>query len=295
MNPLILSVLIKITSSIFYLFSGLIWKKIIPNQINYHLIYYRTIFSIFFCILSILFFNLISLSNNSYESFLEADIYFWLLTLSICFFSFYGLFYFTNALKNGRYSIVTPFVSTAAIFSFITSLIVYDENISFFSSIAFFTLIVGLILHQLKNFKKLRFSKEIFLALLCSFFWGVSFVLYPIPIKKFGILNFSLILELCVLISCIYLLIIKEKKIKPKAINKKEVTFCLLIGLCVAGGNISANFSLQNMPIYINIIISVLFEATMIIIGFKIFKEKLNNKDWMLIFAVTVCSILTFF
>ena len=295
LGPILTGILVKVSSSVFYLFSGLIWKRIIPNKVNYHLIFFRTVFSILFSLLTIFTFNYFHISNISYSSFLEADLYFWLLTLCICFFSFYGLYFFTNALKNGRYSIVTPFVSTAAIFSFITSLIIYDENISLFSTVAFFTLTITLIAHQFKNFKTLRFSKEIFLTLLCSFFWGVSFVLYPIPIKKFGILNFSLILEICVLISCIYLIIFKERKILPSSINKQEIMFCSIIGLCVAGGNITANFSLQAIPIYLNIVISVIFEAAMLIIGIKLFKEQLKKKDWALILAITVCSILTFF
>ena len=271
------------------------WKKIIPNNINYHVIFYRTIFSLLFSIVTIVGFSFIKSSNIDASIFFEADHYFWLLTLSICFFSFYGLYYFTNALKNGRYSIVTPFVSSAAIFSFITAFILYDESISIFSFAAFIILIIGLIIHQWKNFKNLKFSKEIYLAILSSFFWGVSFVLYPIPIEKFGIFNFSIILESCVFLSCMYLLIIKEKKIKPIAINRKEISFCFLIGLCVAGGNITANFSLQQMPIYMNIIISVLFESVMLILGIKIFKERLKSKDWLLIISVTICSILTFF
>lgn len=295
MGPLLSGVLVKITSSIFYLFSGLIWKKIIPNNINYHIIFYRTIFSIIFSIITVIIISILPISNNSFSSFNEADIYFYFLTLCICFFSFYGLYYFTNALKNGRYTIVTPFVSCAAIFSFITSILIYDENISFYSTLAFLILIIGLVIHQLKNFKSLKFSKEIYMALLSSFFWGVSFVLYPIPIKKFGIFNFSIILEVCVFLSCIYLLIIKEKKIKPMAIKKNEIILCLLIGLCVAGGNISANFSLENMPIYLNIIISVIFEAVVLVFGIKLFREKLKNKDWFLICTITLCSILTFF
>ncbi len=295
MSTLLAGILVKITSSFFYLFSGILWKKIIPNNINYHVIFYRTIFSILFSILTIVAFSFLPFSKNSFYSFYKVDTNFWLLTVSICFFSFYGLYYFTYALKHGRYSIVTPFVSSAAIFSFVTSLIIYDESVSIFSLIAFTILIIGLFIHQIKNFKNFKFSKEIYLAILCSFFWGVSFVLYPIPIEKFGIFNFSLILEGCVLLSCIYLLIIKEKKISPILLNKKEIVICFIIGLCVAGGNITANFSLKNMPIYLNIIISVLFEAIILIIGLKIFKEKLEAKDWLLIIAITLCSILTFF
>lgn len=79
------------------------------------------------------------------------------------------------------------------------------------------------------------------------------------------------------------------------AINKSEMSLCFIIGLCVAGGNITANFSLQQIPIYLNIIIAVLFEAVMLILGIKLFKEQLKIKDWVLIFCITACSILTFF
>ena len=62
-------VLIKIVSSIFYLISGLLWKRIIPRGLNYHLIFYRTIFSILFSLVVISafsfidFFGLIALSS----------------------------------------------------------------------------------------------------------------------------------------------------------------------------------------------------------------------------------------
>tara|TARA_Y100001954_G_scaffold42725_1_gene43849 strand:- start:590 stop:1474 length:885 start_codon:yes stop_codon:yes gene_type:complete len=288
-------VFVKIISSIFYLFSGLLWKKIIPSNINYHIIYYRTLFSILFSILSIILFHLYDPKIVNIHHFFEVNFSFWLLTLSICFFSFYGLYYFTNALKHGRYSIVTPFVSSAAVFSFITALFIYNEDISISSLIAFFILISGLIYHQINHIKIFKFSKEIFFAILCSFFWGVSFSLYPIPIKKFGIFNFSLILELCVLLSCIYLLLLKEKKLFPYKIKISETKACFFIGACVAGGSICANFSLEAMPIYLNIIVSIIFEAIVLILGFKIFKEKLLIKDWVLISCVTICSVLTFF
>ena len=288
-------VFVKIISSIFYLFSGLLWKKIIPLHINYHVIYYRTFFSILFSIITILIFKFLDPNPNSTNAFLSVNLSTWILTIGICFFSFYGLYFFTNALKNGRYSIVTPFVSSAAIFSFTTSFIIYDEIISIYTILAFLILMIGLVIHQYENIVNFKLSKEIVLAIFSSFFWGVSFVLYPFSIKKFGIYNFSLILEICVFVSCIYLIIIKEKKIFPIIFSKNELAICFLIGLCVAGGNVSANYSLENMPIYMNIIISVLFEAAMIIIGINFFKERLKSKDWILIAAITICSVFTFY
>ena len=290
-----IGILLKIVSSVFYLFSGLFWKTIIPNHVNYHVIYHRTLFSILFSIITIFTFKFLDPNSRNLSDMLKVDISSWVATIWICCFSFYGLYFFTNALKNGRYSIVTPFVSSAAIFSFITSYIIYDENITIFSIFAFLILMIGLVIHQYENITNLKLSKEIFLAILSAFFWGVSFVLYPFSINKFGIYNFSLILEICVFLSCIYLLIIKEKKIVPKIFSKSELAICFLIGLCVAGGNVSANYSLDNMPIYLNIIISVLFEAIVIIIGVNLFKERLKTKDWILITTITICSVLTFY
>ena len=171
----IIGVLLKIVSSIFYLFSGLFWKKIIPKHINYHVIYHRTLFSILFSIITIFAFSFLDPNSNNLSDMVKVDISTWLATIGICCFSFYGLYFFTNALKNGRYSIVTPFVSSAAIFSFITSYIIYDENVTIFSILAFLMLMIGLVIHQYENIANLKLSNEIVLAILSAFFWYVRF------------------------------------------------------------------------------------------------------------------------
>ena len=79
-------------------------------------------------------------------------------------------------------------------------------------------------------------------------------MLYLIPIKKFGVLNFSLILEVCVFISAMGILIIREKKIVPSLLSKRSMKLSMLIGLLVTGGNITAHYALDNMPIIINIV-----------------------------------------
>jgi multidrug transporter EmrE-like cation transporter len=60
----------------------------------------------------------------------------------------------------------------------------------------------------------------------------------------------------------------------------------------VAGGNVGANYSLENIPIYLNIIIAVLFEAVMILAGLYWFKEKLRIRDWVLVTGITVGAVL---
>ena len=215
--------------------------------------------------------------------------------IRLCFFSFFGLYYYTNALKIGRYGFVTPFVSTASIFSFLTALLFFNEEVSIYNLSSFGLLTVGILYHQKDQLKDFKLNKEILLSLLCAFFWGVSFVLYLIPIKKFGVLNFSLILEVCVFLSSMGILIYKEKKLAPRLLSKRSMKLSLIIGLLVTGGNITAHYVLDNMPIIINIVVALIFEAIMLVVGIKIFKEKFLIKDWVLIIIITLATSFVLF
>ena len=289
------AIILKIISSTFYLFSGIVWKKVIRRNINYRVIYYRSIFSIVSTILAILAFEKFNAAEYSIQDFSNGTIFDWLFTISLCFFSFFGLYYYTNALKIGRYGFVTPFVSTASIFSFLTAILFFNEEVSIYNLSSFGLLIVGILYHQKDQLKYFKLNKEILLSLLCSFFWGVSFVLYLIPIKKFGVLNFSLILEVCVFLSAMGILIFKEKKLAPRLLSKRSMKLSLIIGVLVTGGNITAHYALDNMAIIINIVVALIFEAIMIIVGFKIFKEKFLIKDWVLIIIITLATTFVLF
>ena len=289
------AIILKIISSTFYLFSGIVWKKVIRRNINYRVIYYRSIFSIVSTILAILAFEKFNAAEYSIQDFSNGTIFDWLFTISLCFFSFFGLYYYTNALKIGRYGFVTPFVSTASIFSFLTAILFFNEEVSIYNLSSFGLLTVGILYHQKDKLKDFKLNKEILLSLLCAFFWGVSFVLYLIPIKKFGVLNFSLILEVCVFLSAMGILIFKEKRIVPRLLSKRSMKLSVIIGLLVTGGNITAHYALDNMPIIINIVVALIFEAIMLVVGIKVFKEKFLIKDWVLIIIITLATTFELF
>jgi len=291
----LIGIILKIISSTFYLLSGIIWKKVVKKNINYHIIFYRSIFSIASTLLAILAFSKMDISDYSIQDFGNGSASDWFFTLALCFFSFFGLYYYTNALKVGRYSFVTPFVSTASIFSFLTALFFFDQEISLYNISSFCLLTVGVIYHQKDQLKEFKLNKEILLSIFCAFFWGVSFVLYLIPIKKFGVLNFSLILEVCVFFSAMGILIYKEKKIVPRLLSKKSMKLSSIIGLCVTVGNITAHYALDNMAIIINIVVALVFEAIMLVVGIKIFKEQFFYKDWVLIVIITLATTLVIF
>jgi EamA domain-containing membrane protein RarD len=60
----LIGIILKIISSTFYLLSGIIWKKVVKKNINYHIIFYRSIFSIASTLLAILAFSKMDISEN---------------------------------------------------------------------------------------------------------------------------------------------------------------------------------------------------------------------------------------
>ena len=290
------SIFLKLLSSIFFLLSGIIWKKLlITERRNYHFIYFRVIATLFFLVSISVLSQLSGHIDFSQKTINAIDFKDWIICISICLFSFWGLYFYTNAMQSGRYSFVTPLVVISSAFSFLTSLIVYNEELSNSKYVALGLIITGLFLHQKDKLVQFKISKEVILILFCSVFWGISYVFYLIPIKKFGVLNFSMILETCVLISCIGLLFFKEKRVIPTKMDKQSLLFCLLMGLMVAGGSLLSNFTLTQLPVSLNILIGLIFEILVLAIGLFMFREKLNIKDWMLIGFASVGSFLLLF
>ncbi len=289
-----LTIIQKLLSSVFFFLSGLLWKKILKNQVNYHLIYYRTLFSILFLFIVTL---ILSYFDNdfSYGPLSKADMMDWVITLSICFFSFFGLYYFTQALQKGRFTIVVPMSSLTGFFAVLSAFLFFKQTLSSTQILAFIVIFVGLVYHQYNDLINLRISRELLLILMFTFFWGVSFSLYLIPIETFGPINFSLILEVCVLVSTLFLLFFKERRIFPKPTDKITFYGCIAIGFCVAGGSMLSNIALAKVSVLVNVLIGLLFEGLVLIIGIKFFKDKIFFKDWILIIAITIGCILIMF
>jgi drug/metabolite transporter (DMT)-like permease len=287
------SIFLKVLSSLFFLGSGIIWKKIlIGERKNYHFIFFRVIATLFFISAIALILNFFRIDFFKPLDTTIIGIKDWIICISICLFSFWGLYFYTNALQVGRYSVAAPLVVIASAFSFLTSLILYDETLSNSKYIALAFILVGLLLHQKDQLRQFQMSKEVVLVILFSLFWGISFVFYLIPIKKFGVLFFSIILEICVLISCVGLLIFKEKRLWPPKIDRRSSFFCLLMGFLVSGGTLLSNFTLTQFPVSLNILIGLLFELITLSVGLSFFKEKLHPKDYILIVFANVGAFL---
>jgi drug/metabolite transporter (DMT)-like permease len=60
------------------------------------------------------------------------------------------------------------------------------------------------------------------------------------------------------------------------------------MGFLVAGGSLLSNFSLTQFPVSLNILIGLLFELIILAVGIYFFREKLDNKDWLLILLASL-------
>lgn len=286
------SLLIKIISFLFFLLSGIIWKKILVNESkNYHYIFYRVIATLFF--LSLIKFYFVSNNIDDFNAIISTpSFYDWIICVVICLFSFWGLYFYTKALQNGRISFITPLNGISPFFSFITSLLIFNEVLNISKYLSLILILIGLFLHQKDKWREFTISKEVFYTLIFTIIWGISFVLFLIPIKVFGVLNFSIILEVCVFASCIGLLFFKDKRIIPPKLTNQHLWLCLFMGFLVAGGSLLSNFTLTLFPVSLNILLGLVFEVIVLVIGLYFFREKLAKKDWILIGITTVCSVL---
>ena len=288
-----ITLLLKIMSALFFLLSGFIWKRILMDGgRNYHFIFYRVVFTLFFFGLLTLYYEDDCVVGFSIFKLPFVD---WITCLIVCLCSFWGLYFYTEALQKGRFSFITPLIVISSAFSFLTSLLLYNEALSMSKYVALFLILAGLLFHQKEKLVAFQLSKEVLLILLFSVFWGVSFVFYLIPIKKFGVLNFSILLEICVFISCMGLLIFKEKRIIPPKLDAKNIYYCLLMGFLVAFGSLLSNFTLTQLHVSLNILIGLFFELLVLVIGLYFFREKLNAKDWILIIFATIGGFLMLF
>lgn len=137
------SLLLKIISSLFFLISGIVWKKILINGgKNYHYIFYRVIATLFFFLLIQFYLQYNDIEN--FTTIIAAPTFTdWIVCISICLFSFWGLFFYTEALQNGRFSFVTPLIVISSAISFITSLVIYNEALSVSKYVALLVIISG--------------------------------------------------------------------------------------------------------------------------------------------------------
>ncbi|HAB89936.1 MAG TPA: hypothetical protein DCF84_05310 [Bacteroidetes bacterium] len=143
-----------------------------------------------------------------------------------------------------------------------------------------------------RNIPLVSQSKELFLIIMFSLIWGISFPLCLFPIQHFGVMHFTLFLELCVLLCASIIMVFTLGKCWPMVSDRKVFLGCMLIGGLVAPASYLSNLTLAAMPVMFNVLIALLFEGAVIIIGRTRFNERLHWRDFFLIVMVLMGCLL---
>lgn len=131
---------------------------------------------------------------------------------------------FYKAMTIGKVSLASPIGSSWAAWTTILSIIFLHERLTFLQAIAVLIVMVGTFfvstdLHQLKKSLSKGFAdKGVFLALLASIFWGVSWVFFIPVLHTYGWLQSVIVLRFAILIGVgLFALVFRQKiAFKPK-------------------------------------------------------------------------------
>lgn len=290
---------IRILSLLFFFVSDLLWIKPIKNLVaNYRLIFYRSVLtSLLFCGIFFIIryqwfdfgikYQFVKLNLNVSTSDLIAIV-------SLCFFSFFGLYFFTSSLYVNKFSFATPLASSGFVFSIIVATFLNKSTINTWTLIAFFIFFIA-IFFIAKQFTLSEFKLFILPILLTHFFWDTAVVFYPLAINKLGIILFCLLMEVCVCFMS-FLFCIKKDKLTFFNYLSSEIRLygfrIIIMAICITVAMLLLSFSVVVLPIIIIISLSLFMKLIRVLYGYYFLKEKLNNRELLILLLLTSAGII---
>lgn len=210
-------------------------------------------------------------------------------TFSICFFSGFGLLFFVRSLQYEKVSIVVP-LSSINIFSILTATFILQEAWQPLYTISIGLTVIGVWLVFANNQKTnsvRSFKSALYTSLLASFFWGISYALFKIPVRWVGALPFSFILELSITLFAL-LVAIANGTIKQiiKKFHLRAFRPYFILALLAGGGTFFINLALIDTPITVINILSNTSQLVALLLGYLLYQEKLVLKQWVGVVAI---------
>ena len=278
--------------------SNAYWKKL--EQAGYSFlesIFYRSIIAV--ALLIVLFVSL------HYWGYGEQLVYInkrilqnnhWLYTLLICIFCSMGLLCYVSSLK---YKIVAVAVSLSSIniFGILAATFIFSEAFLANQFVSLLIATAGIVLISLKpsaNLPGVSYDiRSILLPILASFFWGIGYTLFKVPLQWMGAFTLSLLIEGTVLALSFFMLL-ATKGIKPLRIAKAFAKpHFYVAAVFLLGGSVFVNIALTKLSVVTINILGLLTFPVSIFFAFVIGREKPTFREWIGIFFI-VSSILFF-
>lgn len=290
-----LSFLFGIISALSFGISNAYWK-LASKQVDFpYLVIFRGIlvslaFGLLWVLSKQLDFEHFGIINNeaTYTDFLKAVI--------LCFVCSLGLVFFLSSLKFQAVSITVPLTSVN-IFHILTSVFIVGEHFHHLYYLSFSVALVGILLSQNFRFSSgNRWNKGTTYAILATFFWGITYPLFKFVSPSIGAIPLSFILEAAVTVSAIIWALGKKERINIRQVLSFESLkhYVVLAGLLI-GGTLFFNLAIQNLSVLTLNLLSNLQIVVAVLIGILVFKEKLNQRQFIGIALIFLSIFLTQF
>lgn len=274
-------------SSAAFGFSNAYWKKAIQGNSFLQIIFNRGLYTTTF-------FGIcygLDLRFGLFQHWLGVPPHFtpqqFLLSMGLCIFSAFGLFFFVRSLKSKAVSLVAP-ISSINLFGLLAAVFFLGEHWSITYSIALVCVCGGVYLVFQKEFQ-FKGPRSFFQAfggsLLSSFFWGISYTLFKYPVAWLGVLPFTLLLEASVTL-LVGLVLFFQNQTREK-IPQGPV---LILAFSVVLGSTLLHVAYATATMTQVIFVSKSQLILTLVFGQILYREKLSKIQWLGI-ALLVLSI----
>jgi drug/metabolite transporter (DMT)-like permease len=286
-----MGVVFVLLSAICFGISNAYWKKAIVQKTFYVVIFFRGLFtSALFGVILVFnyFFNFLPNILISSQIVQISD-YVYAVLLSI--FSGIGLYFFVKSLESEKISIVVP-LSSINVFSVLTAVFILHETWKneYIVQIGFVIFGALLIYLSSKGDYKINNNENILLtSILASFFWGISYALFKVSIQKIGALPFAFILELTITIFAFCLILYNQ--VFYEILNGNKIKHYIVLSLLLFFGTLFINIGLQYTPIIVVNILSNITLMVSLLLGYILYNEKLNFKEWIGISLILIAIL----
>ncbi|MFA9197861.1 MAG: EamA family transporter [Aquirufa sp.] len=260
-------------SSAFYGFNNAYWKKAIQDAPFLQVIFSRGLYTTSFfglCYLMDYQWGIFTPWLGERPVFTAAEL---AMSIGLCVFSFFGLYFFVRSLKTEAVSLVSP-VSSINLFGLLTAVLFLGETWGFAYSMASLCVVGGvfLLFQSDWHFSSISsFLKALGGSILASFFWGISYSLFKYPVAWLGVIPFSFLLELCVTL-CVGVFLLFQKQ-KWQQIPQAPIR---ILALSIILGSVFLNIAYKTTTITQIIFVSKSQLVLTLIFGQILYREKVR-------------------
>jgi drug/metabolite transporter (DMT)-like permease len=230
---------------------------------------------------SVLFGLLVYLRCNwTVNHFAHAPVFAYEQAIVISLLSAFGLLLYVFSLRFTVVGIAVPVSSISAFFGILTAVFFLHEMFTTKIAVVFLIITLGVVLLDNKNSqKKFIFSNGVWLNLGAAVFWGVTFALFYIPVKKLGAVQFSFVLESTVFaLSLFTTLWLHQWKAIPRFKFFVQLKWIMLLAILGMGGVLFYNLSLQFIPVVVVSLIGCLVPGISVLVSALWLGEKITFK-----------------